>query len=225
MKVAVLFSGGKDSCLALHKVLNQGHDVRCLISVIPKNKDSFMFHDPYMCLLKRQAEELGIKLIIKESEGVKEEELVDLREVIEGVKNDADGIEGVVVGGIASSYQGNRIKKICDGLDLEFLAPIWDYDSETVWRELLDEDFEVILTKIACDGIPKKMIGPVIDEEGLEDLKRLGEKYKFRIDFEGGEAESAVLFMPEFKKRIEIRFDIESEGEYCHIMKNVELTN
>ena len=222
MKLAVLFSGGKDSCLALHKVLTRGHEVKYLLNVCPRNFDSFMFHKPYLNLLKRQARELGIELIIKESEGEKEKELDDLKILLEDIK---DKVEGIVVGGIASSYQGTRIKKICDELNLKFISPILDYSPENVWKELLDEGFEVVMSKIACDGLSKEWVGKVINKENYGELKKLADKYQFRIDFEGGEAESLVLKMPEFNEEIKIDFRVESEGEYRHFMKEVEVKN
>jgi len=248
-KCAVLFSGGKDSCLALHRVLNDKEfKVRYLLSIIPKNFDSFMFHKPYLNLLEKQAEMLDIDLIVMESKenfekskfsnknfdvissgnfnyskfykGEKEKEVNDLKKLIESVKGKIDVI---VVGGIASSYQGNRIKKICDDLGLEFYAPLWDFGSEDIWKELLKEKFKVILTKLSCDGLGKEWLGEVIDKKRFEELKRLSEKYKFRVDFEGGEAESAVLCMPEFKKEIKIKFKVKSEGEYRHWMEGVKV--
>ena len=79
-KAAVLFSGGKDSCLALHMALKQGYDVRYLLCVIPENFDSFMFHKPNLELLEKQAEMLGLSdnLIIVKSRGEEEKELGDL---------------------------------------------------------------------------------------------------------------------------------------------------
>jgi len=218
-KCAVLFSGGKDSCLALHKVLeNREYEVKYLLSIIPENFDSFMFHKPYLSLLEKQAEMLGIDLIVMGSKGVEEKELRDLRELIEKVVGKVDVI---VVGGIASSYQGSRVKRICDELGLEFYAPLRDYDSEEVWEELLGEGFKVILTKVSCDGLGKEWLGKVIGLKELEELKKLGKKFGFRIDFEGGEAESAVLYMPGFVKGIKIKFDVKSEGEYrCWIEIN-----
>src|SRR3989338_959141 len=108
-KLAVLFSGGKDSCLALHKAKLEGHEIKYLLSIIPKNFDSFMFHRPYLKLLEKQAEMLDIDLIIFESEGIENKEIDDLRLLIEKVK---DKVDVIVVGGIASNYQGSRIKKI-----------------------------------------------------------------------------------------------------------------
>ena len=218
MKLAVLFSGGKDSCLALHKVLGEGHDVKYLLNVCPKNSDSFMFHKQDKNLLGAQVERLGIEMVSVESEGVEEKELDDLRELIGKV---AGKVEGVVVGGIASSYQGKRVKKICDDLGLEFVAPLWDYEPKKLWAELLSEGFEVAIIKIACDGIGDRWIGRVIDSSGLEELRVLSERFKFRLDFEGGEAETVVLNMPNYSKRIEIDFEVESEGEYRHLMKDV----
>lgn len=211
-KCAVLFSGGKDSCLALHKVWKK-FDVCFLLSIIPENFDSFMFHKPDFRLLEKQAERLGIDLIIMKSKGEKEKELKDLKKLLEVVK---DKIEVVVVGGIASSYQGSRVKKICDDLGLKFYAPLLDYKDDRIWKELLKEKFKVILTKISCEGLDKKWLGKIIDKKAFEELKKLAERYKFRIDFEGGEAESAVLKMPEFKKDICLKYNIKSEGKYRH---------
>jgi len=213
-KTAVLFSGGKDSCLALHKVLeDEDFDVKYLLSIIPKNFDSFMFHKPYLRLLKKQAEILDIDLLVMESEGVEEKEVDDLKKLVESVKNNVDV---VVAGGIASSYQCKRIEKICSELGLEFYAPLWNYGGDKVWRELLKKKFKVVLTKISCEGIGKEWLGKVIDEKKFEELSELGKRFGFRTDFEGGEAESAVLKMPGFKKEIKIKFDVKSEGEYRH---------
>lgn len=133
----------------------------------------------------------------------------DLRNLIGEVK---DKIEGIVVGGIASNYQGKRIRKVCDELGLEFIAPLWDYSPEKLWDELLENNFQIILTKISCEGLSRDWLGKIIDKNCFEELRNLSKKYKFRIDFEGGEAESAVLFMPGFNKKIEIDFDVESGG-------------
>tara|TARA_Y100000034_G_scaffold119891_1_gene162140 strand:+ start:288 stop:953 length:666 start_codon:yes stop_codon:yes gene_type:complete len=218
MRLACLFSGGKDSCLALHLAKKKGHEIIYLLNIVPKNFDSFMFHKPFSNLIEKQASELGIKFLTRKTLGEKERELEDLEKLILDVKDDVDG---VCVGGIASSYQGKRIKKICDKFDLEFVAPLWDFSPEKVWEELLQNKFEVVITKIACDGLSKDWLGRVINEENFKDLKVLAEKYKFRLDFEGGEAETAVLFMPGFKEKIKIKFNIKSEGDYRHWIEGV----
>ena len=214
MKVAVLFSGGKDSCLALFKI-RQKFEIKFLLNVAPKNKDSFMFHKPDEKLLERQALELKIPLITIKSKGEKEKELKDLENLLRLVKKE---VQGIVAGGIASSYQGKRIKKICKKLKLKFIAPLWDYDGKRIWGELIENKFKVILTKISCEGLGKEWLGKIITKKKFEELKKLAEKYKFRIDFEGGEAETAVLYMPGFEKEIKINYDLKSEDNFRHFL-------
>jgi DNA-binding Lrp family transcriptional regulator len=78
MKLGILFSGGKDSCLAMHIAKKQGHEVCYLLSILPDNFDSFMFHKPNLELLKKQAGELGFKLVLQESSGKENLELIGL---------------------------------------------------------------------------------------------------------------------------------------------------
>ena len=49
-------------------------------------------------------------------------------------------------------------------------------------------------------------------------MRELSKKYKFRLDFEGGDAETSVLFMPEFESEIKLEYEAESESEYRHFM-------
>jgi ABC transporter with metal-binding/Fe-S-binding domain ATP-binding protein len=216
MKAVALFSGGKDSCLALHKAIQAGHEIEYLVGLLPEGEDAWMFHTPNQELLKRQAEEAGFALKTKTTKVGEKQEVDNLREILEEIK---ENVEMVVIGGIASSFQGTRIKKIADELGLEVYAPLWDYGGERLWSELLKEGFKVILTKISSEGISKDFLGKIIDDELLEKLKELAGKYKFDITGEGGDFETAVLFMPEFKKEIKIQFDTYSEDKYRHFLK------
>jgi ABC transporter with metal-binding/Fe-S-binding domain ATP-binding protein len=210
MKIGVLFSGGKDSCLALYRA----RKVDLLLSMMPENKDSWMFHKPDLPLLRKQAEMLGIPLIIQRTAGEKDKELEDLRKLIKKSK-----IDKLIIGGLASSYQGSRIEKISKELGIKLEAPLWGYDGERLWQELLKNEFKIIITKISCEGIPREFLGKIIDDKIFSELKKLSEKFKFRLDFEGGEAETAVLFMPRMKKEIKVKGEIESEGKYRHFLK------
>ncbi len=212
MSTGVLFSGGKDSCLALHKF--GAENVTCLLSILPYDKDSWMFHQPNEKLLRKQAEMLRLPLIVRKSSAEKNKELEDLRELIK-----ESGVKRLVTGALASNYQGKRIKKICNDFGIKVESPLWNYSEEKLWKELLENDFKVILVKISCEGIGKEFIGEVIDKKKYEELKKLSEKYKFRLDFEGGEAETAVLWMPGFTEKINLDYEIKSEDKYRHFIK------
>lgn len=219
-KAVVLFSGGKDSCLALHKAVQKGYEIEFLLSIIPEGEDAWMFHTPNEELLKRQAHEAGFALKIQKTKVGEKQEIENLEKLLEEIRGVA---EVLVIGGIASSYQGTRIKKVAESVELEVDAPLWNYDSDKLWNELLEEGFKVIITKIACEGIPKRFLGKIIDNKNLNELKKLAEKHKFRLDFEGGEAETAVVWMPEFENQIKIEFDVVSEGEYRHFINIKEI--
>jgi asparagine synthase (glutamine-hydrolysing) len=115
MRLGVLYSGGKDSNYALFKEKN---NVVCLISVISKNKESFMFHTPNIHMVELQAEAIGLPLLQKTTEGEKEKELEDLKTVIKEAKEKFK-LDGIVTGAIESRYQADRIKKICDELEID----------------------------------------------------------------------------------------------------------
>ena len=91
MKLAVLFSGGKDSSLAAWMAVNEGYELGCLVSIVSENQDSFMFHTPSVGRVSKQAEVMGLPLILKKTKGEKEIELKDLRDIysndIEQLKN------------------------------------------------------------------------------------------------------------------------------------------
>ncbi|MBU3940375.1 MAG: diphthine--ammonia ligase [Nanoarchaeota archaeon] len=200
MKLGILFSGGKDSCFACYKAEGE---VVCLITIDSKNKESYMFHTPNIKLAKVQADAMGLPLLVFETEGVKEEELKDLRNAIKEAK-EKFGIEGIVTGAILSVYQSSRIKKICDDLGLECFNPLWQKEEEEYWGELFENNFEIIVVGVACDGLTEKWLGRKIDEEAFFELKKLKEKFKFHLGFEGGEAETFVVDCPLFKKKIKI---------------------
>ena len=203
MECAVLFSGGKDSTYAAYLAKKYGYKIACLISVISKNKESYMFHTPTISKTEQQAKAMNIPLVIQNSSGKKEEELKDLEYVIKKVKDEFK-IKGIITGAIQSVYQASRIQKICNKLNLECFNPLWQKDEFEYWEELLDHKFEIIITKVACEGLDKKWLGKKINKNNLKDLIELSKKFKFHLGFEGGEAETFVLNCPLFKKPLKI---------------------
>ena len=202
MKLAVLFSGGKDSTFTVYKALKEGHKVRYLISLICDNPASYMFHYPNINLTKIQSECMGIPIVTKKTKGQKEKELEDIKSVLSRIR---DEIEGVGAGALASRYQFDRVSNICKEMNLRTYTPCWMQDQEEHIKELLDAGFEVIITGVAARGLGKEWLGRKLDWNSFKELKKLKEKYNIHIGGEGGEYESLVLDCPLFKKRIEVK--------------------
>jgi len=217
MRVAVLVSGGKDSVLALHHILNKGYEVKCLVSMIPLRADSWMFHYPNIRLTDMLAKAVGIPLIKAETSGVKEKEVQDLKRLI----NKLD-VEGVVSGAIASSYQKTRIDTVCRQLELKSVTPLWHEDPLDILKEILELNFEVVITGVYAYGFDRQWLGKKIDEDTVDALVRMNKKYQTSIVGEGGEYETLVLDAPFFKKRIKILESEtiwENQGGYLSITK------
>jgi ABC transporter with metal-binding/Fe-S-binding domain ATP-binding protein len=203
MKLGVLFSGGKDSTLALHLAIEKGQQIACLITVVSMNKESYMFHTPNVNITKMQAQVLELPLISIDTEGHKEEELVDLEQAILQAKTQY-GIEGVVTGAVESVYQASRIQKICDKIELKCCNPLWKYNQTSLLEELLRREFTVIISGVFAYPLDVSWLGKTLDQTVIKQLSELSEKYGLSITGEGGEIETTVLDAPLFKQRIEI---------------------
>lgn len=203
MKLAVLFSGGKDSVYSAYLAKQAGHELTCLISILSENLESYMFHTPSINQTKKQAEAMQVPLMVFKTKGKKEDELKDLENAIEEAKNKYK-IQGIVTGAIRSVYQASRIQKICKELGLECVNPLWQKDEEEYLKELIKNKFEVVIVGIGAEGFDKSWLGRALSKEMIEELKQLNKKCKIHMAFEGGEAETFVLNCPLFKKRLKI---------------------
>jgi len=145
-----------------------------------------MFHTPSVKQVKKQAEVMEIPLIIQNSLGKKEEELIDLEKAIAKAKKDFK-IQGVVTGALYSEYQKSRIQKICDKLKLECINPLWYKDELEYLKELIKNKFKVIITGVFAYPLDEKWLGRKIDKKFVEEVKELAEKYKIHPAGEGGE--------------------------------------
>jgi len=181
----------------------QNYEISCLISIAPENKDSYMYQKPELKIIKKQAKALNIPLVIKQTKGEKEKELLALKEVI-AIAKEKYNIQGIVSGALYSNYQRDRIQKICNDLNLKLFSPLWHKKQEDELKELLDNDFKIMIVKIAGLGLTEEWLGKIINFKDLEDLKKLNKKYGFNVAGEGGEYETIVFNAPNFKNKIEI---------------------
>jgi len=60
MKVAVLFSGGKDSTFSIYKAKLDGHKVECVVTIFPQSYESKLLHYPNIQFTKLQSESMNI---------------------------------------------------------------------------------------------------------------------------------------------------------------------
>jgi asparagine synthase (glutamine-hydrolysing) len=204
MKLGVLFSGGKDSIYAAWLMKKKGYDLSCLISVKSENKESFMFHTPSISQVEKQAEVMGIPLIVEKTKGKKEQELRDLEKAIKKAIKDYD-IKGITTGAVKSVYQESRIKKICDKLCIKCFNPLWKKDEWKLLEELIKEEFEIIIVGVFAYPFDERWLGKKIDKRFINELKDIDKNLDINPAGEGGEFETLVLNCPLFKRKLEIK--------------------
>jgi len=197
--IAALYSGGKDSTLAIHRMWGQGVKTDLLISMVSENEFSYMFHRPNIKWTSLQAEAMGVQHVFHSTKGEKEAELADIEDALK-----QNNVTELITGAVASRYQADRVNDICKKLSIKHHAPLWGIEPLVELNELATR-FDVIVTQVSAEGFDNNILGKRIDQHMIQKLVELHKKYRINMLFEGGEAESFVRDAPLFKKRIEIK--------------------
>jgi ABC transporter with metal-binding/Fe-S-binding domain ATP-binding protein len=203
MRLAALFSGGKDSTFAIYKAKEAGHKIACLITMHPAGDDSALFHYPNSRMTRHLAEAMKIPVLDFVSGIGKHAESEALVQAVAKAKS-VYNVEGVLSGGIASVFQKTAFEQACKEHGVEPLAPLWGADPEKYMNDLLDSNFSIMIVGVSAMGLEKEWLGRVMDREALAQLVKLSKKYGFNLTFEGGEAETLVLDCPLYSKRLKI---------------------
>jgi ABC transporter with metal-binding/Fe-S-binding domain ATP-binding protein len=204
MKLAALYSGGKDSTFAISCAQEMGHKVACLITMHPIADDSALFHYPNSWVTEYLADAMQIPLTAFQVSGrSKEDELSALEEAIVQVKS-LYGIEGIVHGGISSNYQKQAFEHVCMRQGIATVAPLWNSDPERYITELVNRGFHIIIAGVSTMGLDEKWLGKQLDRESIAKLVSISKKYGFNLTFEGGEAETLVIDCPLYWKKLQI---------------------
>ena len=205
MKLAALFSGGKDSTYAIFLAKKLGHTIDVLLTINPHSDESHLLHHPNIKFTSIQAESMKIpQLIEKTTSDIPEKEFEMLNNLISRAKENFE-IDGIVHGGILSEYQKDNFSLMCEKNNLTVVSPLWKKESKSYMQELFENNFEYIITTVSSAGLDDSWLGKKIDEKRIEELQKLQIFFGFNLNFEGGEAETFVLNCPLFEKSLKIQ--------------------
>ena len=220
MKVAVSWSGGLESSLSCHKVIEEGHDVDCLVAFVLDKYWPAMGHPPE--IMRLQSESIGIPLImLKVEEPYKEGYNKAIASLIE-----TRGIEGIVTGDIyvVDDVHGNWIETVTEGLDIKVIVPLWEQDTFEVLDDELSSGFRAVFTCVKPPFFDQEWIGKELNKDTVKDLLALVEEKGIDPCGENGEYHTMVIDGPIFKKPIEIPKFTKEKSETRFFMKIVEET-
>ncbi len=201
MKVVVHWSGGKECCLAYHKVIAQGHEVVYLLSYV--YKEPYIFHS--FPVMEVQSKALGIpqlKVKIKKDEDM----LATLTRL-----NKEEGIEGIVTGDIVGAgcvqIHQTYYNAMCEQVGMSLIMPNENPSKDTydVLKEEISAGIKPIMNCINLDYIGEEWLGRVLDGASIKDLKALADRQGIDVCGEDGRGfHTMVIDAPLFKNTIEI---------------------
>lgn len=203
MKVAALFSGGKDSSYAFARADEKYEGGVDTLVTVEAKEASLMYHVPAVELTSLVAEAAGKEHAVYQ-EG--EDALEPLRDAVAGLEPDV-----LAAGAVASEYQMSRVEGVCEEFGVETYAPLWEADPEEALREVTKE-FEVIVTAVAADGMEESWLGRELDEEAVAQVLVLRDEYGVHPMGEGGEFETLAVAGPHMDGRLEIEYETEWDG-------------
>lgn len=201
MRVACLFSGGKDSNYALSWAMGEGMQVSHLVTVYSEDPDSYMYQTAGIELAELAAVAVGIPQVKVWTRGIEGEEVQDLKEVLDTLVESED-IEGIVSGALRSEYQRSRIGAICSDLGVECLSPVWHKDAEVHLRTVIGQGYDILVVAVSAEGLGREWLGKRLDAAAVEELKAVRDRHGINIDGEGGEFETMVLDAPHYRSRV-----------------------
>ena len=206
MRLASLYSGGKDSTFSLYLMEQSGHDIPYLVNVVPEDAASWIFHTPNLSVVPLMAESMGKELVTAKSSGTEEGDMEGLRNALDGLD-----VEGVVSGAIWSDYQWDRMNIVCGDLGLKLMAPLWRKDQDMLMDQFIDSGIRSMIVGCYAEGLGEEWLGRIIDRQAVKELKAIRARTGISIMGEGGEYESLTIDSPMHSRPLEI---ISSEKDW-----------
>ncbi|MGA1848538.1 MAG: diphthine--ammonia ligase [Thermoplasmatota archaeon] len=224
MRVCCLFSGGKDSCYSLHRMLLSGFEVPLLLTMRSPDPDSWLYQTPGMEASHLFQELTGIETRVIDTPGEKELEGDFLAGALEDLGREFD-LDAVCSGALLSDYQRMIFSSSAMEAGLISYTPLWRKDGRTYMKDLLDHGFRFILLSYASEGFSPSDLGRVVSNDEMERFLSISGKWRAHPAFEGGEAETLVLEAPLYKKKLEVKGEVREQGP-CrarYVLKEVSL--
>lgn len=198
MKVVAAWSGGKDSCFACYKAIQEGYEVISLLTFMQSEKQS-NFHGLNVELLDAQSQAIGIPLVKRVTSPDTYEK--QFKDALWQLKS--QGAEGLVTGDIyeVALHEEHWLERVCSEVGLKPIRPLWQGDTTKIFKGFILEGFKATVVRTKLEVLGEAWLGRQLDSQFLSDILKLD-----KVDpcGEGGEYHTVVTDGPLFKKSIEL---------------------
>jgi uncharacterized protein (TIGR00290 family) len=205
-----MWSGGKDSALALNRARAAGLNVARLINFYDSATGRVRFHATPVTMLHAQAAAIGIELNAigtpwPEMEARLETELRALR---------AEGFAGVVLGDIHLADVRAWYEERVRAAGLEHVEPLWGEAPLALVGEYVRSGGRAVVTCVDTARLDPAWLGRIVDERFVTDIATAG------VDpcGENGEFHTFAFAGPAFARPVEWRLgDRRAEGVFIQV--------
>jgi len=199
-KVLFCWSGGKDSALALNRILRSGYEVVALLTTFNAHYQRVSMHGIRETLLEKQVDAIGLPLekVHVSQRSSNEEYTEKMGAVMKRYK--AQGIEQVVFGDIFLEDLKRWREANLAQVGMKALFPIWKVDTRELLQEFLAFGFRSIICCVNDAYFGEETVGKEIDKQFVANLPA-------NVDpcGENGEYHSFAWAGPIFRKPLQIQ--------------------
>lgn len=203
MRYFVSWSGGKDSCLALHVAAQKFGKPHLLLNVLTESGLRSRSHGLLPDIIKAQAQALGItpQFFATTWQDYEERYYAELKRLRD------EGFSHGVFGDInirtdpAWSEHRQWADKLCASANIEAVQPLWDFDEETLVTQFLSSGIHAIIVAVNARVLPERFLGQTLNANTIDELVRSGAHSMG----ERGEYHTVVTNGPLFENAVTLR--------------------
>lgn len=165
------YSCGKDSTLALNRMIERGDIPVALLITVDKELCRSWFHGVPEKLLNDVSESLNIPLLLVKCEGSEYAEA--FKNTLLKAKNEL-GAVGCVFGDIDLEAHRTWCSDRCDEVGMEAIFPLWNEGREELAHEFIDRGFKTVLKNVKLEFLHEDFLGKLLTKELVSDIKATG---------------------------------------------------
>lgn len=193
----VSWSGGKDSCLALHRAVNAGARVEALVNMTHENGQRSRSHGLRHNIIEAQAAALGMRLEGRATSWSNyESHFVTLLRQLK-----QEGFDAVIFGDIDLQDHLDWEERVCQLVGMQVVQPLWLGERRALVREFIEAGFETRIVAAQENILSPEVLGEVL----TLDLVRKFEAQGVDACGENGEFHTVVTHGPLFYHPLELR--------------------
>ena len=170
-KFVMSYSCGKDSTLALYRMIKNGHKPVALLITVDKKVLRSWFHGVPQDLLEEVSKSLNIPLLLVKCEG---EEYSDAFKKALNKAKDELGAEACVFGDIDLEAHRVWCTDRCNEANMEAIFPLWLENREKLTYEFIDSGFKTVIKNVRLDVLSTEFLGKVLTKEVVSDIVAAG---------------------------------------------------